>query len=70
MIIIPPRQYCEIADPVVRNKSGQAVFDKYGQAAIQHGEYEIRFNEQYPDPFPLYPQEKLKKPPTNLQIVE
>ena len=56
-VILPPRHYIEIGDPVVRDADGKPVFDKYGQAVVRHGEVEIRFSDDYPEPFPLYPRE-------------
>ena len=56
-VILPPRHYIEIGDPVVRDGDGKPVFDKYGQAVVRHGEVEIRFSDDYPEPFPLYPRE-------------
>ena len=36
---------------------------------VKYGEIEIRFAENYPEPFPLFPKEELILKPTNLQIV-
>ena len=63
------RHYCEVVDPIVRDKENKPVFDKYGQVATQHGEVEIRFHEDYPEPFPLYYKEELKLKPTPLVFV-
>jgi major vault protein len=81
MIILPPRHpisffsyfirnYCEISDPVILDKSAAPVLDQYGQVCIKHGEIEIRFTEQYPEPFPLYPGETLKTRPSPLLVVK
>lgn len=54
MKVIPPRHYCVIADPVMRDGSGVIQFDKHGQVKLRHGDREIRFEQE---PFPLYPGE-------------
>jgi len=68
-VILPPRHYIEIGDPVVRDADGKPVYDKYGQAVVRHGEVEIRFSDDYPEPFPLYPRET-KMSPTKLIFVK
>lgn len=57
MVTIPPRQYCKIANPVVKDVKGRPVQDAYGQYKIKHGDEEIRFSQE---PFPLFPGESLK----------
>ena len=57
MITIPPRNYCVIENPVIRNKDGRVEHDDSGQAKLAFADLEIRFNR---DPFPLYPGETLK----------
>eukprot|EP01125_Pyxidicula_operculata_P006727 TRINITY_DN230_c2_g1_i2.p1 TRINITY_DN230_c2_g1~~TRINITY_DN230_c2_g1_i2.p1 ORF type:complete len:231 (-),score=46.80 TRINITY_DN230_c2_g1_i2:938-1630(-) len=62
MIIIPPRHYAVINNPVVRKKQKDdgtevVVFDKYGQVQLRHGDREVRFHQP---PFPLYPGESLE----------
>jgi major vault protein len=66
MIIIPPRHYCVIQNPVHRDKNGKIVFDHLGQAKIRHGDEEIRFEQE---PFPLYPGETLYGKVSPLQVV-
>ena len=66
MITIPPRQYCKIANPVVKDEKGTPVRDNYGQFKIRHGDEDIRFQQ---DPFPLYPGETLKEKPQPLAVV-
>jgi len=56
MIIIPPRHYCFISNPVVRNQKGEPLIDAHGQAVLRHGDEEVRFSQP---PFALYPGEKL-----------
>jgi len=66
MITLPPRYYCRIANPVLRDDKGQVVCDQYGQVRIRHGDEEIRFTQE---PFPLYPGESLKEKPQALTVV-
>ena len=66
MIVIPPRHYCIIENPVLRDKSGEVVLDVSGQARLSHADLEIRLAR---DPFPLYPGEVLKQPITALTVV-
>lgn len=55
MIVVPPRHYCVIRNPVMKNEDGTVVLDQFGQCKLRHGDTEIRFEQ--PDPFPLYPGE-------------
>jgi len=66
MIIVPPRHYCIIANPVVRNKEGEVVRDKDGQYKLRHGDEEVR---HAGEPFPLYPGESLVGKVSPLQVV-
>jgi major vault protein len=66
MITVPPRNYCRIANPVIRDEKGELVFDKYQQYKIRHGDEEIRFAQE---PFPLFPGEQLKEKPQPLAVV-
>jgi major vault protein len=67
MIIIPPRHYCVIENPVLRDENDQPLADQYGQIRLSYGDEEIRFAQV---PFPLYPGEELKGRVTKLQVVE
>jgi major vault protein len=67
MIMVPPRHYCIIENPVVRDQDGQVIRDKSGQVRLRHSDQEIRF--ESPDPFPLYPGESLVGKVTPLQVV-
>ena len=58
MITVPPRHYCIIENPVLRDKEQKVVFDESGQANLLHADQEIRLAQ---DPFPLYPGEILKQ---------
>lgn len=67
MIIVPPRYYCVVANPLLRDEDGQPIADQHGQIRLRYGDLEIRFAQ---DPFPLYPNEKLVKDVTQLAVVE
>lgn len=66
MVIVPPRSYCIISNPVQRNDAGEPVKNEHGNYKLRHGDEEIRFHQ---DPFPLYPGEKLFGAVNSLQIV-
>ncbi|KAN0023577.1 hypothetical protein ACTFIV_007964 [Dictyostelium citrinum] len=67
MILIPPRQYCIIENPIIRDKEGKLVVDKFNQPKLRHGDQEIRFSQ---DPFPLYPGEVVIAQPVPLQVIQ
>lgn len=56
MIIIPPRHYAMIHNPVVRNAKGEPILDKNKNFKCRLGSDEMRWEQE---PFPLYPGEKL-----------
>jgi major vault protein len=66
MIMIPPRHYCIISNPIARNEKGERIKDVNGQAKLRHGDEEIRFEQ---DPFALFPGEKLVGKVSPLQVV-
>lgn len=66
MIMVPPRHYCVVLNPVTRDDEGRVQFDASGQAKLRHADLEIRLTQ---DPFPLYPGEEVQKDVTPLQIV-
>ncbi|XP_008293157.1 major vault protein isoform X2 [Stegastes partitus] len=66
MVMVPPRHYCVVANPVARDDNGQVLFDQAGQAKLRHADLEIRLTQ---DPFPLYPGEEVQQDVTTLQIV-
>lgn len=66
MIIIPPRHYCIVENPVMRDNDGEIVVDASGQARLCHADLDIRLAQE---PFPLYPGELLKQPMTALTVV-
>lgn len=70
MIVLQPRTYCEITNPVIRDSKDQLTFDKHGQVNVKFGETEYRFFNKYPEPFPLYPKEELSLAPKALLVVK
>ena len=52
MIMIPPRNFAIIANPVYKDEHGAPVLDKNKQPKLRHGDEEIRFEQE---PFALYP---------------
>eukprot|EP00005_Dracoamoeba_jomungandri_P000703 CAMPEP_0174257276 /NCGR_PEP_ID=MMETSP0439-20130205/6426_1 /TAXON_ID=0 /ORGANISM="Stereomyxa ramosa, Strain Chinc5" /LENGTH=824 /DNA_ID=CAMNT_0015340293 /DNA_START=56 /DNA_END=2530 /DNA_ORIENTATION=+ len=64
MIMIPPRSYCIVKNPVVM-EGGEPVIDAGGYK-VRFGDEEIRFEQA---PFPLYPGEVLFGRVTSLQVV-
>ncbi|CAF4137199.1 unnamed protein product [Rotaria sordida] len=69
MITLPPRHYCVIENPVVKNEDDQTQFDKNGQAKLSFGSLDVRLEKDYKEPFPLYPGEVLKQAATLLKYV-
>ncbi|XP_015249721.1 PREDICTED: major vault protein isoform X1 [Cyprinodon variegatus] len=66
MIMVPPRHYCVVSNPVARDDNNEVLFDQSGQAKLRHADLEIRLTQ---DPFPLYPGEEIQQDVTPLQIV-
>eukprot|EP00300_Choanocystis_sp_HF-7_P012316 c17840_g1_i1.p1 GENE.c17840_g1_i1~~c17840_g1_i1.p1 ORF type:complete len:842 (+),score=235.96 c17840_g1_i1:27-2528(+) len=66
MVTIPPRHFCRISNPALRDQDGALLTDAFGQVRIRHGDEEIRFSQ---DPFPLFPGEKLASKITPLQVL-
>jgi major vault protein len=66
MIMVPPRHYCIISNPVLKDEKGAVVKDSNGQIRLRHGDEEIRFEQE---PFALYPGEKVIGKVTPLQVV-
>ncbi|KAM4536030.1 major vault protein [Fundulus diaphanus] len=66
MVMVPPRHYCVVANPVCRDEDHEVLFDQSGQAKLRHADLEIRLAQ---DPFPLYPGEEIQQDVTPLQIV-
>ena len=65
MIMIPPRHYAIIKNPVVKSNEGPYV-DESGNARLRFGDEEIRFEQE---PFPLFPGEQLFGKVNALQVV-
>jgi len=66
MVMIAPRNYCIISNPVAKDKEGKLLVDDHGQIRLKHGDEEIRFEQE---PFPLYPGEKMLGKVNALQVV-
>ncbi|XP_060883368.1 major vault protein [Labrus mixtus] len=66
MIMVPPRHYCVVVNPVARDDDREVLFDQSGQAKLRHADLEIRLTQE---PFPLYPGEEIQQDVTPLQIV-
>ncbi|XP_051904948.1 major vault protein isoform X2 [Hippocampus zosterae] len=66
MIMVPPRHYCVVVNPVACDDNGHVLFDGSGQAKLRHADLEIRLTR---DPFPLYPGEEIQQDVTPLQVV-
>lgn len=66
-IVVPPRHYCIVANPVMRDENGAPLTDPRGQIKLRYGDREIRLAQE---PFPLYPGEELAESVTQLQVVE
>ncbi len=43
MIVVPPRHYCVVENPVVKNDQGQVQFDPSGQVRLMHADLEVTF---------------------------
>ena len=52
MVTVPPRHYCVIENPIIRNEDGNLILDTHKQVKLAHADQEIRLTQ---DPFPLYP---------------
>ncbi|XP_035826504.1 major vault protein-like [Aplysia californica] len=66
MIVVPPRHYCTIKNPVQMGVDGSPQMDDQGQVIVSFGELEIRLHQP---PFPLYPGEVLCERVSPLKIV-
>jgi len=67
MILVPPRHFCLIQNPAVRDEHGKVVFSADGSVQLRHGDEEVRI--EVPEPFPLYPGESLYGKVSPLQVV-
>lgn len=66
MIVISPRHYGVIVNPVMRDQTGEVIADRHGQIRLRYGDREIRFEQE---PFPLYPGEGLEGKIEPLRVV-
>ena len=69
MIVLGPREYCRIANPVILDENGKPVRNELGEIKVKHCEFEIRTHETHPEPFPLYPGEVLAEKQTKFLIL-
>ena len=51
---------------MVKNEKGEVEFDKDGQVKLMFADIDVRLAQE---PFPLWPGEVLKKPPTELKVI-
>jgi major vault protein len=70
MIIIPNLHYVSIRDPIEKDKDGNILKDRFGLNKYRWNMVEIRTRENYSEPFPLYPEEKLHINATPLSYVD
>lgn len=47
MIIVPPRHYCIIKNPVVRDDKGEISKDNFGQIKLFHADFEVRYGNNF-----------------------
>jgi major vault protein len=66
MVVVPPRNYCVISNPVQRDAAGKPETDEHHNYKIRHGDEELRLHQE---PFPLYPGEKLTGKVVALEVV-
>lgn len=67
MILVPPRHFCIIQNPVVRDEKGAPIIGEDGSTSLRHGDEEVRI--EVAEPFPLYPGETLYGKVSPLQVV-
>lgn len=70
MIQIPPRNYCIIRNPALKDKDGHLVLDENGMVKVNFGDREVRTSESHPNPFPLYPMEEMEIEIQKIPIVQ
>src|SRR3569833_353836 len=72
-INLKPRHYCIIKNPVVRAGDKSIVYAEFKNeatfAAVNWGEIEIRRQEEYQEPIPLYPYEEMQQAPIEYRKV-
>lgn len=67
MVIVPPRHFVVVDNPVLRDKDGKEQYETYGQVKLRHGDSEVRFHSE---PFALFPGEKLSGGVQPLHVVK
>lgn len=67
MLLVAPRHFCIIQNPVVRDAKGNPIIGEDGSTELRHGDEEVRI--EVPEPFPLYPGETLYGKVSPLQVV-
>lgn len=70
MVTVPPGFFVAVNNPVVRDEEGKPVQGRHHQFKLRHGDQEIRMNDNFPEPFPLYPGESLDGEVQRLTIVK
>lgn len=60
MVMVPPRHYCVVLNPVARSPTGAVLVDGAGQVRLRHADLDVRLAQE---PFPLYPGEELQQVP-------
>jgi major vault protein len=63
-------QYVIISNPVLRNEAKEIEHEDFGQVKLRWGEEEIRIDEEYKEPFSLYPGESLKGTVRSFMIIQ
>lgn len=70
MIQIPPRNFCIIRNPVLKDEQGSLIRDENGMVKVKHGDREVRTSETHPDPFPLYPWEDIEQDIQKIPVIQ
>jgi len=68
MIKLSPREYCIVANPILRDELGCIIIEN-GNTVNRIAEKEIRFFFEYNNPFPLYHGERVDLQPTKLIVL-
>ena len=66
MINVPPRHYCIVENPCLKDEDGKPVLDASGSVKLLFADQDVRLTQE---PFPLYPGEILKQPVQPLKVV-
>jgi len=70
MINLPPRSYCVVKNPALRDADGNVLKTDDGQYQLRFGDLEIRMDNVWKTPFPLYPGEELSQDVTVLTMIK